>query len=116
MKRYHFNTLRSGGGGHVASGLVPGARLSEGGLSFHTPGMRTHDDGPHVHDREEVFCIMQGKGVIEVNGVTEPIQAGDVIVIEPGEDHHIIGDPNSPIVNCWFHADDKGHPRQYPEP
>ena len=58
---------------------------------------------------------MQGRGQIEIDGKLEPIQAGDVLVIEPGEEHHIIGDPQYPIVNCWFHATDAGNPKQYPE-
>lgn len=113
MKRYRFSDLGSTGGNHVAFGLIPGARLSMGGLSFHPPGHRTHDDGRHVHDDCEVFCIMQGRGFIEIDGRQEPVEAGDVIAVEPGEDHHLIGDPKHPIVNLWFHASDEGHPKQY---
>ena len=113
MKRYTFAALAAAGPEHVASRLIRGRRLNGGGLSFHAPGQRTHDDGRHAHDDEEVFCIMQGRGVVEIDGRTEPIQAGDVLVIESGENHHIVGDPEFPIVNCWFHADDRGHPKQY---
>ncbi len=102
---------------HVAARLVPGARLSSGGLSFHAPGERTHGaEGRHVHGDHEVFCIMQGRGVIEIEGRSEPIAAGDVLVIEPGEDHHIVGDPAHPVVNLWFHASAEGHPRQVAAP
>lgn len=114
MKRYRFSDLDSTGPEHVAAQLIPGRRIDHGGLSFHTPGMRTHDEGDHRHDNEEVFCIMQGKGSIEINGQSEPIHAGDVLVIEPGEDHHIVGDPEHPIVNCWFHASEAGSTKQYP--
>jgi hypothetical protein len=35
-----------------------------------------------------------------------------VLVIEPGEDHHIVGDPEHPIINLWFHCGEKRHPKQ----
>ena len=114
LKRFRIGDLGSDGPQHVAAGIVPGKRISGGALSFHTPGMRTHDDGPHVHADQEVFCILQGRGVLEIDGRKEPITAGDVLVIEPGEDHHIVGDPAHPIVNLWFHASDTGNPKQYP--
>ncbi|NLN19264.1 MAG: cupin domain-containing protein [Firmicutes bacterium] len=114
MKRYRFHDLRADGGEHIASRIIPGKRLARGGLSFHTPGMRTHAAGRHVHDDHEVFCILQGRGFIEIDGQREPVQVGDVLVIEPGEDHHLIGDPEHPIVNLWFHASDEGHADQYP--
>lgn len=41
--------------------------------------------------------ILQGLGWIELNGHREPVVTGDVLVLEPGEDHHLIGDPAAPI-------------------
>ena len=115
MQRYTLAALAPPGDTalHVAARLLPGARIASGGLSFHTPGMRTHgDQARHVHDDHEVFVIMQGRGWIEIEGRREAIAAGDVLVIEPGEDHHIVGDPAHPVVNLWFHASAPGHPNQ----
>lgn len=115
MRRYTFADLArpDEGAEHVLARLVPGAYISAGGLSFHTPGMRTHADEPrHVHPDHEVFCILQGRGWIEIDGRREPVAAGDVLVIAPGEDHHLIGDPAHPIVNLWLHAGPERHPRQ----
>lgn len=117
MKRYLVADLGSSGPEHVASALVPGQYIVHGGLSFHTPGMRTHDgEGAHVHDDREIFCILQGQGEIEIDGRREAVHAGEVLVIEPGEDHHLIGDPAYPIVNLWFHCGDRPHPNQAPAP
>ena len=115
MKRYTFDALGSNGPEHVAAGLVPGKYIARGGLSFHAIGFRTHSEGAHVHQDREVFCIMQGQGVIEIDGRVEPVHAGEVLVIEPGEDHHLIGDPDHPMINCWFHCADERHPAQQPE-
>jgi mannose-6-phosphate isomerase-like protein (cupin superfamily) len=116
MKRYTFTDLGSPGLTHVASRLIPGERLSKGGLAFHARNERVHaDEAVHVHDDEEVFCIVQGRGHLEIDGRIEPLAAGDVVVIEPGENHHVVSGPDDPIINLWFHADAKGHPKQYPE-
>ena len=31
------------------------------------------------------------------------------IVIEPGEDHHLIADPDDPCINLWLHAGPRPH-------
>jgi quercetin dioxygenase-like cupin family protein len=115
MRRYTFADLGSDGPEHVANRLIPGKRIAAGGLSFHAPGGRTHAEGEHRHDHEEVFCIVQGKGFVEIDGRREPIHAGDVIVVEPGEEHYIHADQETPTINCWFRADDAGNPKQYPQ-
>ena len=114
MKRFKLSDLGSDGPQHVAHKLAPGVFIDHGGLSFHPVGWRTHPEGQHMHDNEEIFCILQGQGEIEIDGRREPVHAGDVLVIEPGEDHHLVGDPAHPIINCWFHCADEPHLAQRP--
>ncbi|AIE84642.1 cupin domain-containing protein [Fimbriimonas ginsengisoli] len=105
MRRSRFADLEPGT--HLFSAIVDGSRLYKGGLSFHTPGMVTHDqERPHLEVDQEIFCLLQGEGWIEVDGVREPVQAGDVFVIEPGEDHHLISSETNPLINLWLHAAD----------
>jgi hypothetical protein len=115
MKRLKISDLGSDGPQHVVHKLVPGAYIDHGGLSFHAVGFRTHPEGQHVHDNEEIFCILQGQGEIEIDGRREPLHAGEVLIIEPGEEHHIVGDPAYPIINLWFHCGDEPHPAQRPD-
>jgi quercetin dioxygenase-like cupin family protein len=114
MRRYRLADLGSDGPEHVAHKIVPGKRIATGGLSFHTPGGRTHPEGEHRHDHEEVFCVVQGKGEIWIDGRREPVHAGDGLVVEPNEEHYIYADRETPTINLWFRVDDQGHPRQYP--
>jgi len=115
MKRYRLTDLTDVRDGHFLVDVIPGDYLREGGLGFKCPGQRTHDhDGPdgsdrHTHEDCEVFVILQGRGRMEVDGEHHPIATGDVIVIEPGEDHHLIADPDDPCVNLWLHAGGKPH-------
>ena len=113
MKRYRLSDLTSEGPEHVAARLVPGRYIVHGGLSFHPVGWRTHPEGEHIHPDYEIFVIMQGRGEIEIDGQREPVHAGEVLIVEPGEEHHIVGDPGHPIVNLWFHCGDEPHPDQH---
>jgi quercetin dioxygenase-like cupin family protein len=105
--------------GHFLKGVVDGDYICQGAMSYKAPGQRTHShDGPggtdvHIHrDDHEVFVILQGKAMMELNGVMHPMVTGDVFVVEPGEDHHLISDAHDPCINLWLHAGDTRHPDQ----
>ncbi|MGI6368662.1 MAG: cupin domain-containing protein [Anaerolineae bacterium] len=112
MRRYNMADLAGKNVERIGEGLVPGTFIHHGGLSFHPVGFRTHAEGEHIHETHEVFVILQGRGQLELNGAAEPVQAGDVLVIEPGDEHHLVGDPAHPIINLWFHCSDERHPAQ----
>ena len=89
--------------GHVFHDLLPGEQIYTGGLAFAKPGERSHtNDGPggmdrHVHEDCEAFLIIQGRGSIEIDRASYPIKTGDLIVVEPGEDHHLVADRQDPL-------------------
>jgi quercetin dioxygenase-like cupin family protein len=112
MKRLKFSDLKSSDSEHVLHHLIPEKYIWKGGLSFHKPGMRTHDYAEERHDYYEVFAVMQGRGWIEIDGIREPIHAGEVLIIEPGDEHHVVGDPAHPIVNLWFDLGSEPHENQ----
>ena len=125
MKRLSLTDLNCGGTGHVLENVIPGKYISQGGMSFKRPGQRSHDvgcecpscdgKGRHVHpDDCEVFIILQGKARIEIDGIFHDMFAGDVIVCEPGEEHHIVSDENDPCVNMFLHASDSRNEDQNP--
>ena len=123
MKRLRLTDLDPVAGAHILAGIIPGRYLNKGGIGFKAPGQRSHDHGcqcracdgmgRHVHpDDHEAFIILQGRGVIEIDGVSHPVRAGDVIICEPGEDHHLVADPDDPCVNVYLHAGDQRHVAQ----
>ncbi|WP_028549757.1 cupin domain-containing protein [Paenibacillus sp. UNC451MF] len=121
MKKYRLSDLQDTKEGHFLQGILPGEYLSSGGLAFEKPGYRTHsNDGPegrdyHVHKDCEVFIIAQGKGEMEVDKTFHPVVTGDIFVIEPGEDHHLISSKEDPIVTLWVHAGPARHKNQLEE-
>jgi mannose-6-phosphate isomerase-like protein (cupin superfamily) len=124
MRRLTIRELAVGQG-HILSGIIPGEYLNRGGLGFKSAGYRSHDidctckacdgHGRHVHqDDHEVFIILQGKAKMEIDGLFHDLVAGDVIVCEPGEDHHLVSDAQDPCVNIYLHASDQRNRQQHP--
>jgi len=113
MKVHRLSELPASRASHVFGGIVPGAFISMGGVSFHSPGDLAHsDEERHVHDGEEIFVILQGKAVVHFDHGDQPIEAGDVMVIDPGENHHLESDRDDPCIVIWLHAGPKAHPSQ----
>ncbi|SFK71204.1 Cupin domain-containing protein [Paenibacillus sp. 1_12] len=118
MKKLRLSDLRDIGNGHILQDVLPGAYLSSGGLAFSTRGDRSHtNDGPdgkdyHVHGDCEAFVILQGSGTMEINGEHIPVATGDIVIVEPGEDHHLNSSEDDPIVTVWCHAGSSRHLNQ----
>jgi mannose-6-phosphate isomerase-like protein (cupin superfamily) len=106
MKRYSIYELERGDI-NVLDGTLPIGRLLKGGLHFYDPDEVSHaSEERHVHDDHyEVFVCVQGRGVVEVEGVDRPFEVGDILLIEPGESHHVRADANDPVVNLWMGAE-----------
>ena len=126
MKRYRLSDLNPEGGEHILTRIIPGTYLSHGGMGFKGPGDRSHDvgcecaccdgKGRHVHaDDCEVFIILQGRGQVQVDGEAHALRAGDVVVCEPGEDHHLVSDNDDPMVNIYLHGGDIPHWTKAPQ-
>lgn len=101
MKRYRINALHP-----TASQLMPDVfgerQITGGGIYVFAPGEIAHPEERHVHDVDEVFLFLQGKGVLPVNGTEHPVETGDVVVVEAGEDHHTRSSVDDPLVAAWY--------------
>ena len=106
MKRYSLYDLEDTGGHHFLAGIMTGRTLHHGGLHFYTPGEYSHPEGHHLHqDSEEVFVCLQGRATLMVDGAEYEMGVGDIVLIEPGEEHHLLADEENPMVNLWLHAE-----------
>ena len=106
MRRHRLIDLKDTGGYHFLAELMEGSRLHHGGLHFYHPGEYSHPEGRHLHeDSEEVFVCLQGRAKLIVDGVEHEMRVGDIAVIEPGEEHHLLADKEDPMVNLWLHAE-----------
>ena len=82
--------------------LLGDKRITGGGLYVFKPGETAHPEPRHVHDVVEVFIFCQGKGVLPIDGFDHPVQTGDVIIVEAGEDHHTRSSVDDPLVAAWY--------------
>ena len=66
--------------------------------------------GPHVHQGfEECIYVLAGAGVTETDGVEHRVQAGDTILIPPGELHVTHATGSEPLrLLCFFPVADVG--------
>ncbi|MCT9930352.1 cupin domain-containing protein [Planotetraspora sp. A-T 1434] len=82
---------------------LPGYRVEGGGVSTLVPGEVSHDEGPHTHPDPEIFLILSGSGRVHIDGTAEDFSAGDVLIVEAGEDHHL--EAVSEVVTTWLHLE-----------
>jgi len=53
----------------------------------------------HYHRlSEEFYFITEGHGLMEIDGESKPVKAGDAILIPPGAWHQITADAQSPLT------------------
>lgn len=91
------------GGDSVLAGVAPAYHVKDGGVAVLAGGERSHSEGHHEHATPEAFLILEGRGTAEIDGTATEIAAGDVLIVEAGEDHHLVSSVRSPLVTVWLH-------------
>jgi mannose-6-phosphate isomerase-like protein (cupin superfamily) len=58
------------------------------------------DDTQSPHGEDEVYYVVGGRGVLRVEAVDQPVQAGSVVFVEAGADHrfHSISEDLTTLV------------------
>jgi len=77
-------------------------KIAGGGLYVFKPGETAHPEPKHVHDVAEVFIFIEGQGTVPIDGKDYPVKTGDVVIVEPGEDHHTRSSHDDPLVAVWY--------------
>ena len=74
---------------------TPAQSLAEASLD---PGQATQR---HYHARsEEIYLMTEGGGVLEVDGETRQVEAGDAVLIPPGARHQLVAGPEGVRLLC----------------
>lgn len=55
----------------------------------------------HDHPNEEVYFVIEGAGTIEIDGVIEPIKAGEAVYVPSGKPHEL-ANPKDNVHNMVF--------------
>ena len=101
MRKLTVHNLSTAGSTLIPD-LLGDAMISKGGVYVFQPGETAHPEERHVHDVDEVFIFLQGSGVIPIDGKDYDVKAGDVVVVEAGEDHHTRSSFDDPLVAAWY--------------
>ncbi|MBQ3222015.1 MAG: helix-turn-helix domain-containing protein [Clostridia bacterium] len=76
--------------------LLPGGPLAAVSPSRHA-GVEMHD-----HDYYELVYIEEGTSLHDLEGRTNLIMSGDLLIIAPGRQHRYIGQTDMRLYNCMF--------------
>jgi mannose-6-phosphate isomerase-like protein (cupin superfamily) len=101
VKRLKITDLRPDGS-RLMPDLLGDASVAGGGIYCFEPGETAHPEPRHAHDVAEVFLFLQGRGVLPIDGVDHAVEAGDVVIVEAGEDHHTRSSRDHPLVAAWY--------------
>ena len=73
--------LRAAGGGYEVVHESPGIELGVYVLVAPEP------DRQQPHEDDEVYVVLEGTGVLQVEGKDVPVREGDAVFVEAGADH-----------------------------
>ncbi len=73
--------LRAAGGGYEIVHESPGIELGVYVLAAPEP------DRQQPHEDDEVYVVLDGTGVLQVEGTDVPVREGDAVFVEAGADH-----------------------------
>ncbi|MFT3667158.1 MAG: cupin domain-containing protein [Pseudoxanthomonas sp.] len=60
--------------------------------------------GLHQHHKDEIYYVLSGRGVYELDGTAQPVQAGDAMLTRPGSTHAIRQDGDEDLVLLIMYA------------
>ena len=67
------------------------------GIDYQTP-----------HDQDEIYIVLCGSGVIEIEGIGHSFSAGSAIFVSAGKHHHFVGDLNGLKMWAIFYGPNGG--------
>jgi mannose-6-phosphate isomerase-like protein (cupin superfamily) len=73
--------LRAAGGGYEIVHESPGIELGV----YVLVAPEADQQQPHADD--EVYVVLEGTGILEVEGASVPVEEGDAVFVEAGADH-----------------------------
>ncbi len=83
--------------------LLLGRRVISCGVAEFAPGVRAHEGEEHVHEQDEVFVILCGEVTVPIKGgPSEVARAGDWVLVEAGEEHHLTNHTRLPCVAIYL--------------
>ena len=87
---------------------VSGFITKETGATEISSGITTFDPGcsntTHYHNAEESVIVIEGEGILMINGEENRVGANDAAFITPGTHHRLINTGDQPFRIAWSYA------------
>jgi mannose-6-phosphate isomerase-like protein (cupin superfamily) len=91
--------LRDAGGGyevvHESAGLELGVYVL----------VAPEPDRQQPHEDDEVYVVLEGRGVLEVEGETFEVSQGSAVFVEAGSDHRFVGYESLSLLVLFARSD-----------
>ncbi|MGC8832928.1 MAG: cupin domain-containing protein [Armatimonadota bacterium] len=73
------------------------------GVAQFPPLTRAHEGERHLHEHDEVFIILGGEITVPVEGGPSGVaRAGDWVLVEAGEEHHLTNHTHLPCTALYL--------------
>ena len=76
--------LRASGGGYEIVHESPGVELGVYVL------VAPEADKQQPHEDDEIYVVLDGEGILQVEGTDVPVKVGDAVFVEAGADHRFV--------------------------
>ena len=103
IRASEVDTLQRAEGVTVASHINKefGATEISSGITSFEPG---RSNTTHYHNAEESVIVIEGAGILLINGAEHQVAAGDAAFITPGAHHRLINTGEGPFRIAWSYA------------
>lgn len=54
--------------------------------------------GEHVNDKDEIYYVVEGRGVLTLNGRTQPLSTGEAVLTRNGDSHALAPEGGKDLV------------------
>ena len=103
IKREEVSSLERAPGVTVASSVT-----KETGATEISSGITTFEAGrsntTHYHNAEESVIVIEGEGILMINGQENHVRQYDAAFITPGTHHRLINTGSTPFKIAWSYA------------
>ena len=87
---------------------VASSVTKENGATDISSGITTFQEGTsnttHYHNAEESVIVIEGQGILIINGEEHRVRQYDSAFITPGTHHHLINTGDTPFKVAWSYA------------
>ena len=103
IRREEIDSVQRGPGVSVASSVtkeVGATEISSGITTFQAGTSNT----THYHNAEESVIVIEGEGILMINGEENHVRQYDAAFITPGTHHRLINTGETPFKIAWSYA------------